>query len=206
MVWIQNVQFLLGKEIYTMKLFAIQKPPPNTYAPQFKQNSSVNQNPVMKTNLSGDKFISKVSFGAKRLPSGEYSNWFVDLVRKNLRNASEAMRKHIADFREEETEAFVFGRFFAGKKIDRNVMTRENDYLKVAADLKDKHKPVNIGLKHYEHGGDYSVDGWYSSPKDWENRNYRVEAERRAEEEWNKLSDSEKKEREFQDWKFWNWD
>lgn len=47
-----------------MKIFAIQKTPPNTYAPQFNQNSSVNQNPVAKTNQAGDKFVSKTSFGA----------------------------------------------------------------------------------------------------------------------------------------------
>lgn len=49
-----------------MKIFAIQKTQTNTYSPEFKQNSSVNQGPVMKTNHSGDKFVSsnRVSFGA----------------------------------------------------------------------------------------------------------------------------------------------
>lgn len=45
-----------------MKIFAIQKTQPNTYSPQFNQNSSVNQNSVAKTNQAGDKFISKVAF------------------------------------------------------------------------------------------------------------------------------------------------
>ena len=46
-----------------MKIFAIQKTPANTYS-QFSQNNSVNQNPVTKTNHAGDKFVSKISFGA----------------------------------------------------------------------------------------------------------------------------------------------
>lgn len=46
-----------------MKIFAIQKTQTNTYSPQYQQNSSANQNPVTKTNLTGDKFVSsKISF------------------------------------------------------------------------------------------------------------------------------------------------
>ena len=56
-----------------MKIFAVQKTQANTYS-QFSQNNSVNQNPVMKTNLTGDKFVSKVSFGMARLD---------DLYKKN---------------------------------------------------------------------------------------------------------------------------
>ena len=46
-----------------MKVFAIPKTQINVYSSQFKQNSSVKQNTVTKTNFSGDKFVSKVSFG-----------------------------------------------------------------------------------------------------------------------------------------------
>lgn len=52
-----------------MKVFGIQKTQTNTYS-QFSQNNSANQNPVTKTNMAGDKFISnKVAFSAKP-PSG----------------------------------------------------------------------------------------------------------------------------------------
>ena len=44
-----------------MKVFAIQKFPTNI--PQHKQNNSENLPPVIKTNLSRDKFVSKVAFG-----------------------------------------------------------------------------------------------------------------------------------------------
>lgn len=47
-----------------MKVIAIQKTQTNTYKSQYQQNNSVNQNPVTKTNLTGDKFVSKVAFGA----------------------------------------------------------------------------------------------------------------------------------------------
>ena len=47
-----------------MKIFAIQKTQTNTYSPQYQQNNSTNQSPVTKTNQTGDKFVSKVSFGA----------------------------------------------------------------------------------------------------------------------------------------------
>lgn len=48
-----------------MKVFAIQKTPTNTYSLKHQQNSSINQNPVTKTNQTGDKFVSnKVYFGA----------------------------------------------------------------------------------------------------------------------------------------------
>lgn len=47
-----------------MKIFAIQKAQVNTSASKFNQNNTTNQNPVMKTNHSGDKFEHKnVSFG-----------------------------------------------------------------------------------------------------------------------------------------------
>ena len=46
-----------------MKVFAIQKAQVNTGASQFNQNGSGNQNSAMKTNIIGDKFVSKnVSF------------------------------------------------------------------------------------------------------------------------------------------------
>lgn len=48
-----------------MKIFAIQKTQPNTYSPQYQQNNSINQNPITKTNLTGDKFVSKVLFGTR---------------------------------------------------------------------------------------------------------------------------------------------
>ncbi len=46
-----------------MKVFAIPTTQINVYSSQFKQNSSVNKNSVKKTNLLGDKFVSKVAFG-----------------------------------------------------------------------------------------------------------------------------------------------
>jgi len=55
-----------------MKVFAIQKAQVNTGASQFKQNSSGKQNPVRETNLTGDKFLSRVSFsGGKTVKSLE---------------------------------------------------------------------------------------------------------------------------------------
>lgn len=47
-----------------MKVFAIQKTQTNTYAPRFTQDNSVSQNPIHKTSLSKDKFVSKAAFGA----------------------------------------------------------------------------------------------------------------------------------------------
>lgn len=47
-----------------MKVFAIQT---TNNVPQFKQTNSTNQTPIMKTNLSQDKFVSKTNFGMATL-------------------------------------------------------------------------------------------------------------------------------------------
>lgn len=47
-----------------MKVFPVQKTQTNTYSPQILQNDTLNQNFIMKSNFTEDKFTSKkVSFG-----------------------------------------------------------------------------------------------------------------------------------------------
>lgn len=147
-----------------MKVFAIQKTQTNTYALKTYSNNSSNP----------------ITFSAKRLPSGDYSDWFVEMIESNIHNISKKMSEHLAKFRKEETDAFIFGRFFAGKEIDRNVLTRENDCLKVAEDLKSGHKPANIGKQYYEYDDEdliciNDIKGSYSSPQDYANRSARIE-------------------------------
>lgn len=77
-----------------MKVFAIQTSTKIT--PQFKQTNSVNQTPIMKTNLSRDKFVSnKVSFGAT------YNELVAEIARLQKRldteKLTDAARKAIND-------------------------------------------------------------------------------------------------------------
>lgn len=79
-----------------MKIFAVQKTQANIYTPQFKQNSSVNQNSVTKTNLTGDKFVSKVAFGMASV--NEMEKTLANLQRRlDTENLSKAIREALED-------------------------------------------------------------------------------------------------------------
>lgn len=138
-----------------MKVFPIiQKTQNNTYATKSNLNKSQNQ----------------VAFSAKRLPSGDYSDWFIDLVQR----FPNGLQDHIARFRQTATESFLLGRLFAGDTIDKHVATRRNDYANVVNDIRSGHKPVDIGEKHYEAD---DLRAQYSSEKDYDNRSGREEYE-----------------------------
>jgi len=77
-----------------MKVFAIQTNQKNI--PQFKQTNSTNQAPIMKTNLSGDKFVSKTTFGMATI--GEMDKALARLEKRfETEHLSKGAREALAD-------------------------------------------------------------------------------------------------------------
>jgi len=84
-----------------MKVFAIQKAQVNTGASQFNQNSS--QNSVTKTNIIGDRFVSKnVSFGIEVIEMrAELAKLEKQFEKEPLESVQKALKKQINALKDE---------------------------------------------------------------------------------------------------------
>lgn len=106
-------------------------------------------NKLKAVSKSNTQSKSQVAFSAKRLPSGDYSDWFFDLVKKNLSLSEEAFRK----FAIENSDM----------ASNNRSSQRKYDFLNLRSDLKNLKKVEDIHSQKYD-----APTGEYSSKDDYD--------------------------------------
>lgn len=110
---------------------------------------------------------SKVSFSAKRLPSGDYSDWFFDLVKKTLSLSKTELNKFVK-------EKLGFDLY----KYSDVTEYKKNNFLAVRKDLKNSEKVEDLGLQDYD-----EPVGRYLEPLDYNLENPGMTEDERIKEE-----------------------
>lgn len=137
---------------------------------KFSQNI-YEQNKLNSSHSKGKNASPQPSFAAWKYPSGEYSDWFVKLMKKFNSYTRETCNKKIEEHLNEfaiETKArradYVL--FFVPKKVvNADVALRRTDCNLLLDDIKHYRVGRKIGHKNYD-----EPSGRYSSPNDYTRR------------------------------------